>query len=75
MLIEQDEIQETEIGSSENEKEIEVVLSIFALSSNPYLTALRFKGKVGGRDICALIDSGSTSNLVNLQSYKELNVN
>jgi Reverse transcriptase (RNA-dependent DNA polymerase)/Retroviral aspartyl protease/Retrotransposon gag protein len=66
MLIGREDTQENVIESSEEEKEAEeAVLSMFAISSNPHLTTLRFKGKVGGREVCALIDSGSTSSFVN----------
>jgi hypothetical protein len=38
---------------------------MFVISNNPHLTTLRFKGRVGGREICALIDSGNANSFVN----------
>jgi hypothetical protein len=35
------------------------------ISSNTQLSTIRFKGKLGTMDICALVDSGSTHRFVN----------
>jgi hypothetical protein len=43
----------------------EAVLSMFVISSNPYLSTMRFKDMIGHREICALLDSGKTSSFVN----------
>jgi Retroviral aspartyl protease len=66
MLIGQEDTQENVIENSEEEKEAkEAILTMFVISSNPHLTTLGFKGKVGGREVCVLIDSESTSRFVN----------
>jgi Retroviral aspartyl protease len=42
-----------------------VVVSMCAISSNSQLSTMRFKGKLGTREICALFDSGRTHSFVN----------
>jgi hypothetical protein len=66
MLIDQGENLDSEVEARDESNEIEeAVLSMFVISSNPKLTTLRFKGKVGDREVCALIDNDSTSSFVN----------
>jgi hypothetical protein len=66
MIIGQDENQEMKNENSESVKNVdETILSMFVISSNPYLITLKFKDKVGGREVYTLIDSGNTNNFVN----------
>jgi hypothetical protein len=52
---EEEEKQELDIEDSvEN-----VIMSMCVISSNSQLSTMRFKGKLGTRDIYALFDSGS----------------
>jgi hypothetical protein len=39
---------------------------MFAISSHPHLSIMRFKDRLEIRNICILFDSGSTHNFVNL---------
>lgn len=80
MLIGQDseeEEEEREVPAADVEEENvlvpaseEAVVSMFALSSNPNLSTMKFKGKIGTKPICALIDSGTTHSFID----PELNV-
>jgi Retroviral aspartyl protease/Retrotransposon gag protein len=78
MMVEQEEGQDLgneEAEQTENEecKVEEAVISIFAISGNPHLSTMRFKGKIGLRDMCALLDSDSTDSFVSpnvLQGFK-----
>jgi hypothetical protein len=65
MMIEQEEGNELDQNISEAREEEEykveeVVISMFAISKNPHLSTMRFKGKIVNKKICTLVDSGST---------------
>jgi hypothetical protein len=67
MLIDQEnELEEYELNGEKEETTIveEVVVSMFASSINSHLSTMRFKGKIGSKEVYALLDSGSTSNFV-----------
>lgn len=42
----------------------EAIVSTCATSSNPRLSTMKFKGKIGNRDVYALLDSGSTHSFI-----------
>jgi Retroviral aspartyl protease len=78
MMIEQEEDKELELDSTKVREEDdykveEAVISMFAISENPHLSTMRFKGKIGNREICALLDNGSTHSFVNPGVLQGLN--
>jgi Retrotransposon gag protein len=52
------------VPSSEDMEPEEAIVSLYASHSNPKQTIMRFKGKIGNKPVCALIDSGSTHSFV-----------
>jgi Retroviral aspartyl protease len=70
MMIEQEKAKKLEPEQGEHcemeEGEVEeAVISMFAISGNPYLSIMRFRGRIGNKKNCALLDSGSTHSFVN----------
>jgi hypothetical protein len=66
MVAQEEEEDEEEQQELDGEDSIDnVVVSMCVISSNSQLSTMRFKGKLGTREICALFDSGSTHSFVN----------
>jgi Retroviral aspartyl protease len=70
MLIGQEQVDSSEFDCTEAMKSDlsapteEAVVSMYANHSNPYTNTMRFKGKLGDKDVFALLDSGSTHSFV-----------
>jgi hypothetical protein len=66
MLLGQDEENNTNpcLAHEENMNPKEAIVSFHATNSTPQQSTMRFKGQVGPKPVCTLLDSGSTNSFV-----------